>query len=230
MTKSKEEISRDSYAYFLEKGAPFVTARRVDASFLDRYQALAPAPLLELWRTHGLGMTHQGLACICDPADYAPILDTILRGDPEIRPAESLVYAYTAFGKLLVWNARWQDVRINLPVRRIVPFQATSPPPDEDRNLALTSALATISLATADHRDGSEKPLFERAVKKLGPLEFDEVYGFFPALALGGTPALSHLRRVKAPEHFSILAQIGSFTIIDASKRPPRPLRTAGPR
>jgi hypothetical protein len=66
-----------------------------------------------------------------------------------------------------------------------------------------------------DFYDINGNALFKRAVKKLGPLEIGECYGFFPALALGGSPELEHLKRVSAPEYFAIVAQTMDFNLID---------------
>jgi len=227
MTKSREEILELGYAHFLTSGAPFVSAGSADA-LVERYAGLAPERLLRVWRTLGLGTSHGGLVQFCDPEDHASTLEEILGRDAELRPAESLVYAHTAFGKLFVWNARWQAVIVNLLPRWVIPFSARTPPPEADRELRLNSELASLGPATCDLRDTHGKPLFERAVKKLGPLSFGEVYGFFPALALGGEAELAKLRRVRAREHFSILAQLGGYSVMDASKVPPQVVRALG--
>jgi hypothetical protein len=227
-TKTKAEIIRSNYAHFLESGAPYANARNVELPFLDRYKGFAPDLLLEHWRTKGLGLSHRGLLQFCDPEDHVFALDTVLGEDAELRPSESMVYAYTAFGELFVWNTRWLTLRIDLPLRRISPRYPITVPPEASKELTLSSALASISLDTYDMRDANGEPLFERTVQKLGPLAFGEVYGFFPALALGGAWEIGKLHRVRASEHFAILAQLGPFTIIDASGYPPRPLRTIG--
>jgi hypothetical protein len=56
--------------------------------------------------------------------------------------------------------------------------------------------------------DVLDQKLFQKARKKLGPIEYDECYGFEPAIALGGPGTLSTLRRVKLREHLSLLAQL----------------------
>ncbi len=63
--------------------------------------------------------------------------------------------------------------------------------------------------------------MFERATKKLGKLKREECFGFVPALAFGGSNKLDHLRRVRAPEHFQILAGLSDFGLIkyDANGR-----------
>jgi hypothetical protein len=57
--------------------------------------------------------------------------------------------------------------------------------------------------------------LFAPALKKLGRLKHDEMYGFVPALALGGPSELSHLQKVKDVEHLVILAQLSDLRVLN---------------
>jgi hypothetical protein len=54
--------------------------------------------------------------------------------------------------------------------------------------------------------------LFQRALTTLGPLQPDEMYGFVPALALGGPGDLKHLQKVKTIEHLTFLSQLAPLT------------------
>jgi hypothetical protein len=54
--------------------------------------------------------------------------------------------------------------------------------------------------------------LFEEALKKLGPLKPDEMYGFVPAIALGGPGTLNTLQKVKTIEHLTFLSQLSPLT------------------
>jgi hypothetical protein len=53
--------------------------------------------------------------------------------------------------------------------------------------------------------------LFEPARKKLGTLRRDEMYGFVPALMLGGSETVDNLEKVKAVEHLVILSQLAEL-------------------
>jgi len=66
----------------------------------------------------------------------------------------------------------------------------------------------------ADQTDDKDAPLFGRALELLGPLAHDEMYGFVPALALGGPCRLDHLQKVKAAEHLMFLAQLGERRVM----------------
>jgi hypothetical protein len=52
------------------------------------------------------------------------------------------------------------------------------------------------------------KDLFDGAVTRLGAPNADEVYGFVPALAVGGVEEPAALERTKAQEHLSTLLQL----------------------
>ena len=50
--------------------------------------------------------------------------------------------------------------------------------------------------------------LFRPALENLGKLRSDEMYGFVPALALGGAMELKNLQKVKTIEHLEFLSQL----------------------
>lgn len=47
--------------------------------------------------------------------------------------------------------------------------------------------------------------------KKLGALKHDEMYGFVPALMLGGSEKFDNLEKLKAVEHLMILSQFAEL-------------------
>jgi len=53
--------------------------------------------------------------------------------------------------------------------------------------------------------------MFGRATKKLGMLQHDEMYGFVPAVMLGGSDKFENLKKVKAVEHLMILSQLAEL-------------------
>ena len=61
----------------------------------------------------------------------------------------------------------------------------------EDRELQFF-----FGLASRKGPDENDEPLFERALKKLGILNHDMMYGCVPALALGGSPELENLQNL----------------------------------
>jgi hypothetical protein len=55
---------------------------------------------------------------------------------------------------------------------------------------------------------------FESALCRLGLLNDTQMYGFVPALALGGQRDAEKLERVSAVEHMTFLAQLDELTIL----------------
>ncbi len=82
-------------------------------------------------------------------------------------------------------------------------------------DIVVAIELSGIDGRTFDGYDENSKPLFPSALKTLGRLEFGECYGFVPARALGGEAKLENLQRMRALEHFSILASLGRFHLVD---------------
>jgi len=60
--------------------------------------------------------------------------------------------------------------------------------------------------------------MFDEALGKLGPLEATQIYGFVPALALGGARQVSNLQIVSAVEHLTFLAQLDELEVLRLPK------------
>ena len=82
-------------------------------------------------------------------------------------------------------------------------------------DIVFFSLLRNVDPDTFDIEDENGRLLFNRARKELGPLEYGQCYGFRLALPLGGYRALDKLEKLSAPEHFSFLAQLQVFRLID---------------
>jgi len=55
---------------------------------------------------------------------------------------------------------------------------------------------------------------FAHAKQRLGRVGRDEMYGFVPALALGGASDVAKLEKVKAIEHLVLLAQLDELKVM----------------
>ncbi|RML45035.1 hypothetical protein APX70_200188 [Pseudomonas syringae pv. maculicola] len=78
----------------------------------------------------------------------------------------------------------------------------------DDPDLAIQSFFAMSDREDFDMEDHDGIPLFERAVQKLGCLNEDEMYGFQPALVLGGSITLQNLVKLDLEVHLTILHQL----------------------
>lgn len=73
---------------------------------------------------------------------------------------------------------------------------------------------ASSSRDAYDLKEVDDQPLFERALEKLGPLDHDTMYGFVPALALGGEPSLDLLQKLSAQAHLDVLSQMTELQVM----------------
>lgn len=80
----------------------------------------------------------------------------------------------------------------------------------EDPDFDMRIFFSNKSPQRCDLKDENVDYLFERALAKLGQLEPDEVYGFEPAIVLGGKMLLENLVRIKLDVHLTILRQLAN--------------------
>jgi hypothetical protein len=228
----------DMFAYMLKKLGEPRFAAKITPDEAGRYRGRVPEALIRFWSEHGRGAFLDGLYWICDPAPFDALIALIFEGDAEFDPTEMTVVAHTAFGSLKLWHRKRRSVLVDLltstvfnPTERSWHDARTSAPFSEDFSVSNLVGI-TGSEYLADERD-----LLAAAIARDGPLAPGEIYGFFPALQLGGAYVAENLRRVKAPEHFAILAQLSKFTLTRLT--PPEPpaypygrienVRTIGP-
>lgn len=197
-------------------------ADRIGPGEAARYADRVPPALIQFWVEHGRGAYHDGLYWICDPAPFDSVLEVIFGGDGEFSASQMSVVAYSAFGALKVWHRERRRMNISLLESTIFNPPASSwhsartgEPFSQDfsvSNLVGTGRWEFLQ---------EERDFFTAAVARLGALEPGEIFGFLPALQLGGTYGVEHLRRVRAAEHFTMLAQLEPFKL--ARLTPPDP-------
>jgi len=195
--------------YNFGRFGPAINARKPTEYALKKYKGKLPDKLLEYWQLYGWSGYADGLFWTVDPSEWEDILEIWIGGTPFIERDAYHVIARTAFGDLFLWGeTTGSSLHILTPWGMIFPrFQ-----PDlfaergADRSLQLF--FASKGRDRLELEDYLKKPLFERALKKLGPLDHDTMYGFVPALAMSGKPQLEHLQKLDAKTHLEILAQI----------------------
>ncbi|WP_339140841.1 GAD-like domain-containing protein [Pseudoalteromonas galatheae] len=184
------------------------------------YQGTLPNNLLEYWKEYGFCGWGKGRLWMVNPKDYQAILTEWLRGTKFEKMQNDgvdsfYVIAVDAFGEIYVWGKNSGNcLKITSPYCMIFPDFSNDDYLEDGEELTLDLFFSTKMSTEIDLKDHNEKPLFERAVEKLGPLENGEIYGFAPALALGGEPKLENLQKVKATEHLAFLADLGEKRVM----------------
>lgn len=206
----------EDFEYFLEKMGPALDKRYVPPSSIERYRGKLPDKLLAYWDEHGWCGYADGLFWTVDPQEYEPALEAWI-GDTEFMEHDAYhVIARSAFGELYFWGEKTGDSLT------IMPWDAVAFPSNgAEKYIAAGKAddatmwfFGGLQRDDFDIKDDCEKKLFAPALKKLGHLKHDEMYGFVPALALGGSATLENLQRVKAVEHLILLAQLSPLRVM----------------
>lgn len=194
---------------FVEEFGEPTCPRLVTAGEVECYRGVLPDKLLEYWQDLGWSGFADGLFWLVNPADYDHLAAMWLEGTPFEALDTYRVIARTAFGKLYVWGENTnRSVTISCPTHAIIAIENKVKSVAPDTESAVQTFFAMSSKEKYDLTDMSEKPLFTQALKKLGPLGPDEVYGFEPALVAGGEWSVNNLAKLNLDIHLTILRQM----------------------
>ena len=220
MKITAEHTEKNIESFFEWMGKPFVT-EPVSKETLEKFKGKLPDRLLEFWRVHGFCGFRDGLFWITNPDDYEPALEAWFGDTPVVEKDSYYVIARTAFGKLYLWGTR-TGARYELMEPEMGwLYDSGDVRAERDIRDGKSDWLFSVFLALrgppskADSKDDNDKPLFERAVKKFGPLAADEMFAFTPALALGGENLLTNLSKVDIHIHLDLLAQMLERQMLD---------------
>lgn len=197
--------------FFDEMGSP-IAQKTVPTSSIVRYSKILPERLLNYWHDYGWSGHADGIFWIVDPQEYEGIVSAWLK-DTVFETRDTYhVIARTAFGKLYLWGEKTgQTLTIDSCFSRYGYQELGTTAEDLDGQCL--SFFISASYEFSDFLD-----LFAPAKRKLGILQSDEIYGFVPALMIGGSVDVNNLEKLKIIEHLTFLAQLAPlepFTFAD---------------
>lgn len=194
---------------------PTFARRDVPPDKIQKFRGKLPDKLLEYWQEYGWCGYAKGLLWTVDPDEWENELEAWIGNTPFMERDAYYVIARSAFGDLVLWGTNTgQSLKIvpsygwAFPAFDPEKFKRRGP----DRSVQLF--FSSTSRETYDPSDLNDKPLFEQALAKLGPLDHDTMYGFVPALALGGEPSVDKLQKLDAHVHLNILAQLTELQVM----------------
>jgi len=194
------------YVCLIEEVGPETYRREVPVSSIERYTGILPRQLLSHWHRYGWSGYGNGVFWCVNPAEYEVAVRSWLLESGIPDPDTYHVIARGAFGDIYLWQQNTGSwLTINSVYARYM--QSTRHIPTERFDDEIK-----IFFASFDHASNDFEDLFEKALTALGPLQPDEMYGFVPALALGGPGDLKHLQKVKTIEHLTFLSQLAPLT------------------
>ncbi|EKT4521065.1 DUF1851 domain-containing protein [Pseudomonas putida] len=190
------------FARFIEKVGPPHDRQEVPFSSIERYTGRLPRLLLEYWKEHGWCGYGDGIFWIVNPQEFEPVISSWLENTKYSNIDTYHLIGRSAFGDLYLWGERTgASLEICSILSRSV--TRTSIFTGDQLEKGFPTFLLSIDYDTNDYGE-----LFKPAKKKLGTLRHDEMYGFVPALMLGGPSQVEHLEKVKAVEHLLFLSQL----------------------
>jgi hypothetical protein len=198
--------------YFFDKliadyGEP-TDRRTATPEVIERYRSVLPDQLLGYWQTEGFCQFRHGLMFIVNPDDWQPTVDKWLHGTPYEKFGKFYAIQRSAFGVVSLFNRTIGASVIVCPLRHEV-VSGTTKPRVSDDSLALSVAMTlTTPSRLMEAYDVQDEPLFERALTKLGPVGWDEMFAFDLARCLGGPATLSNLTKLDWRVHLSLLHQL----------------------
>ena len=204
----------DNFLGYEGFGPPFAR-RDVPPEKLERFRGKLPDKLLAYWQEYGWCGYAKGLFWTVDPDEWEDVLEAWIGGTPFMERDAFYVIGRSAFGKLVLWGTNsGQSIKVVPAYGWLFPGFDAAEFKEDGPDLSLQLFFSSTSRATYDPNDEDGQPLFERALAKLGPLDHDTMYGFVPALALGGAATLDNLQKVDAHVHLDILAQVTELQVM----------------
>ena len=210
--------SNDEYLdlFLSEFGQPTTTVPATIAD-IEAYRGKLPDQLLEYWQILGFSGFADGLFWLTNPADYQDILDRFLEDTPFEQDDIYYVIARNAWGNLKLYGEKTGH---SVEISPYLNWMRTKKGNQQDIEAGKANQTAKDFIALQDPerldiKNNQKKPLFPAALKKHGPLNADEVYGFAPFLFMGGEKKIKNIEKCDIFAHLNLIADMGDMEIID---------------
>lgn len=212
-------IVHENFQYALDEYGPVKQIRRASNEELSQLHGILPQTVVDFIEEKGFCSFHNGLFTMCNPEEMRAVIALVFGDDKDFHHRNCHVFGYTAFGVLYCWSDKLYNFRIELSLNVIYCRALTAPenwPPEASAEHIASGMIPDEE--EADFLDVNGNPMFAACQRAYGANEASECYGFFPALAIAGAfgPAqgVDHIKRVKALEHFTFLAQLRQFYLM----------------
>ncbi|WP_299185301.1 GAD-like domain-containing protein [uncultured Psychrobacter sp.] len=214
-----EFIIDEDFDFFLANFGLPDWQQPVEQDTINFFNNKLPDRLLFYWQKFGFCRFKQGLFWIVNPADYEDGL-AIWLGEDVLKQDNYYIIARSGFGKLYVWGEKTGHAYTITPTRGWV-YHEEGDTKDianghANRNLQFFFSLRKIK--TNDQYDNNSKSLFDRCVKKFGALDYDEMFGFVPALAISDNASIKNVDKMNIFVHLSLLPDLIEIQHIDFKK------------
>ncbi len=192
-------------------GTP-VASKPVPAERYEQFADIFPPLLFDFWREFGFAGFLDGRFWLCDPVEWAPAVEAWTANlDLAMGPDRWHAIVRNAFGEMTLWGERTGRSLSIEPVHGMIFPDSSSIKhmgTERGRNILIENAVSGPGIMKTDLLGSDERPLFERAVKALGPVGPDTMYTFVPAYHLGGPLTVDHIEIADAVTHVLLLSEL----------------------
>ena len=163
----------------------------VSDEILKKYQDLIPAELTEVWKEYGFGSFYNGYLKTINPDEYMDIFN-----DSCFAGSDSIPIFTTGFGDIIAWQINRYVLLIEYRKNDATTLSAGFKFFFDDLTIEGSPLIKKL-----------DKGLYDKALSVHGSLEYDECFGFFPLLVLGGGEKAINLKKVKIIPHIDLITQ-----------------------
>lgn len=203
--------------FFYSEMAPEEHKVSVSDSIINKYKKKLPKTLLKYWKEYGWNGYGHGIFWTVNPDDYQEVVDEWLKDTPFESYDKYYLIALSAFGKMFLWGEKTgSSLTITASYGMIFPRDKSDfiKAENGDMELLLKLFFSGMDNNKLDMKDVNEKKMFNKAKHLYGPLLPGEMYGFSPAIPMGGEPRLENLSKVNAFVHLMFLANLGEKMVM----------------
>ena len=164
---------------------------KVSEEVITKYDGKIPEQFVEIWKSYGFGTFQQGYFKVISPDDYIEFVRE------SYFEKNCIPLLATALGDIIVWE---REKCLCIVFYRYNDFDCV----DTDE---CDFFFDDIFDAYFQKNDLKMKN-FKEALQLLGSPAYDECYGYFPLLSLGGAEKPENLQKVKLREHLELMYQM----------------------
>lgn len=183
---------------FIKKYKPGENLQKPDDEILNFGKQMLPSEIVGLWENYGFGEYGDGLIKVVDPREYMNNLYAWL-GRQDLNRIPIIV---TAFGDIFYYRKlenNENDVSmLNIHYRRT-----------EACGFSYQDFFERYILNRDVIKHVLRIDLYKQAVKKLGKLDYKDIFFFTPALVLGGGENIKYIEKGNGVVHQQVLLMIG---------------------
>ncbi|EDU57731.1 GAD-like domain-containing protein [Providencia stuartii] len=204
--EKENKMRNEFFEAFIDEFGDATTSRYASVEEIEKWKGKLPELLLNYWRNEGWSSYYNGLFTIVNPEDYEDIVDGWLENTYLEEVDIFHAIAINGFGNVYLCGEKTGQCVVISPIFNTIFVQKKKLKRIQTTD-SLNVSILTLFLSSKVERHGKDG-LFDKAIQKFGPLGDNEIFGFEPALTLGGELDIKYIQKVDARIHLSILSQL----------------------